>query len=97
MDLGWEEIDDPNWNESAPPVVPPEAPELRPPPPSAAYIRKVKSMEDSGMGTSLFLYDTVGYNHPPPAFKEFDEKYLFNFISAGKQAFYHTFIIVCIY
>ena len=85
MGLGREVIDDPNWNESASPVVPPDAIELRPPPPSAAWIRKVKSMEDSGMTTSLFLYDTVGYSHPPRAFKEFDAKYLFNFISAGNR------------
>ena len=75
-----------NWDViAAPPVVPPEVPELKPPPPSAAYIRMVKDMEDSGMGTSHFLYDTVGYNHPPQAFKQFDEKYLFNFISAGNR------------
>ena len=66
MQIGWEVEDDPNWEVGAVSLVdPPKAPELRPPPPSVAWMRKVRAMEDSGTDPSLFLYDTVGYNHPP--------------------------------
>ena len=42
MQIGWEVQDDPNLDvDAAPLVVPPEAPELKPPPPSVAWIRKV--------------------------------------------------------
>ena len=80
----------PTYSPTSPPdsevpwSVPPEAPELSPPPPTEGWIRKNRLMRESGVryDSSLFQFDTVGYYHPPRALAHWDEDWLFNFISA---------------
>ena len=67
-------------------VVPPDAPELRPCPPSVQWMAKVSTMQTSGMpyDNDIFACGIVGYYRPPRWLADFKEKWLSTFVPAWK-------------
>ena len=63
-------------------VVPPDAPELWPCPPSDQWMAKVTAIQTSGMryDDSIFACGIVGYYRPPRWLAAFKECYLSNFV-----------------
>ena len=63
-------------------VIPPDAPELWPCPPSEQWMAKVTAMQASGMryDDSIFACGIVGYYRPPRWLADFKEFYLSTFV-----------------
>ena len=63
-------------------VIPPDAPELWPCPPSEQWLAKVAAMQSSGMlyDDSIFACGIVGYHRPPRWLADFKEVYLSTYV-----------------